>query len=360
MKVVVYGGGNIGTYLAVVAGNKGHETFIYTPRFSSFEKRLRTVDSDNNIIMEGDVTCATYDAKVAFENADLVFVTIPDSMKAKASEVILPYVHKDMIICLMPGYGAGEFAFKEAIQKGAIICGPQRVPCVARLTKYGEEVRTTGFKKSLKCAAIPSGKTSYCCSVLSAILSMPCEELPNYLSVTMTPSNPILHTSRLYSMFYDYEDGMKYEGSNPMFYEEWTDFASRTLVAMDDELQNIIKNLPEFDLSGVEALRYYYDGPDPEDITKTISNIRAFKGITSPVIEKDGYYVPDFSSRYFSADFPYGLAVLVQLGKLTNTKTEQMKTVLEWFDKLCPDAQAFDFSKHGINTREDLVKFYSN
>lgn len=359
MKVVIYGGGNIGTYLAIASGAKGHETIIYTPRFNSFCKTLKAVDENDNVIMEGSISCATDDAEVAFKDADFVVVTVPDSMKVKAAEVILPYVHDGMIICLMPGYGAGEFAFEEAINKGAILFGPQRVPCVARLTKYGSTVRTTGFKKSLLCAAIPSGKTMHCCKILSRLLEMPCEALPNYLCVTMTPSNPILHTSRLYSMFKDYCDGKTYPGGNPLFYEGWTDFASEVLVAMDDELQDIIRNLPEFDLRGVQALRYYYDGPDPKDITKTISNIKAFKGITSPVLVGDGYYVPDFDSRYFSADFPYGLAVLVQLGELTNTKTPQMNTVLDWYKKLCPEMEAFDFAMHGIKTREDLVKFYS-
>lgn len=359
MKVAIYGGGNIGTYLAVVASKKGHETVVYTPRFASFSSTLKVVDSENNVIVESNLTCATDDKEKAFRDADIVFVTVPDSLKAQASSAILPYIKAGMHICLMPGFGAGEFCFSEAIKRGAIVFGPQRVPCIARLVKYGSVVRATGFKKTLKCAAIPSNKTMRCCNILSNLLEIPCEVLPNYLCVTMTPSNPILHTSRLYTMFKDYCEGKTYAGNSPLFYEDWTDLASEMLVSMDDELQEIIKNLPEFNLHSVEALRLYYDGPDPKSITQTIRNIKAFKGITSPVLVGDGYYIPDFDSRYFSADFPYGLAMLVQIGKLTNTKTPQMNTVLDWFKKLCPEVECFDFARHGIKTREDLVKFYS-
>ncbi len=92
-------------------------------------------------------------------------------------------------------------AFKDAISKGAIVFGLQRVPSVARLEKYGECVCATGYRKELYVAALPSKYTKEVCSLLSDGLQMQCEPLPNYLNLTLTPSNPILYTTRLKKQF---------------------------------------------------------------------------------------------------------------------------------------------------------------
>lgn len=68
----------------------------------------------------------------------------------------------------------------------------------------------------------------------------------NYLCVTLTPFNAILHTSRLYSMFRDYRKGLIYN-ENFLFYEGWDDQASQVLFACDDELQLPCRKLQTVD-----------------------------------------------------------------------------------------------------------------
>lgn len=95
-------------------------------------------------------------------------------------------------------------AFKDAISEGAIVFGLQRVPSVARLEKYVEYVCATGYRKALYVAALPSKYTKEVCSLLSDELQMQREPLPNYLNLTLTPSNPILYTTILKTIFNDY------------------------------------------------------------------------------------------------------------------------------------------------------------
>lgn len=61
------------------------------------------------------------------------------------------------------------------------------------------------------------------------IFDMPCKSLPNYLSVTLTPSNSIFHTSRLYSLFKNWHEGITYS-RNIMFHEEWNDEVSEIMI----------------------------------------------------------------------------------------------------------------------------------
>ena len=67
----------------------------------------------------------------------------------------------------------------------------------------------------------------------------------------MTPSNPILYTARLKTLFGDWHVGIVYK-SVPLFYEKWDDASSELLLACDEEVQDICKALAEFELQHVK------------------------------------------------------------------------------------------------------------
>lgn len=136
---------------------------------------------------------------------------------------MLPFLKPGVMIGIIPGNGGGEAAFKPAIKKGAIVFGLQRVPSVARLVEYGKSVCTTGYRKTLYVAALPKKYTQQCCRIIADGLQMRCEQLPDYLNLTLTPSNLILHTTRLKTLFKDYIPGKTFYDSVPLFYEEWSD-----------------------------------------------------------------------------------------------------------------------------------------
>ncbi len=73
------------------------------------------------------------------------------------------------------------------------------------------------------------GDSEEICRNMISIFDMPCKSLPNYLSVTLTPSNSIFHTSRLYSLFKNWHEGITYL-RNIMFHEEWNDEVSEIMI----------------------------------------------------------------------------------------------------------------------------------
>ena len=60
-------------------------------------------------------------------------------------------------------------------------------------------------------ASIPSARAEECCRLIEGIYGIPCRPIPNFLNLTMTPSNPILHTARLRTIE---EMEHNYEGYN--------------------------------------------------------------------------------------------------------------------------------------------------
>ena len=186
---------------------------------------------------------------------------------------------------------------------------------------------------------------------------MPCKTIPCMLNLTLTPSNPILHTSRLYSLFRNWNEGVTYD-SVPLFYEEWDDAASEVLIAMDAEEQAICRALPEFYLDYVKSLREYYEAPTVEKMTKKICSIQAFKGLTTPVVQGGDGVVPDLRSRYFTADFSFGLSIIQQVGRMADVKTPVINTVMDWYRGIALENREFRFKDYGIDSKEVLREFY--
>lgn len=358
VKAAVVGGGNVGTQFAVHLAAKGFETYLYTSKPQLFSHTLTIVDENGTERLHGEVA-ATSDPREAFEGAEIIFVTVPAFMAEETAKTVCPFVGRGTKVGLVPGTGGMEFAFSETLGRGGVLFGLQRVPSVARLKEYGKTVCASGYREKLCLASIPSTECRVCCELVTYIFDMPCEALPNYLAVTMTPSNPILHTSRLYSLFREYREGTIYTHV-PLFYEEWTDASSELLFACDGEVQAICAAFPEFDLSDVRSLRLHYESETPQQLTAKITSIASFRGIETPMRAVEGGYIPDFSSRYFTADFPFGLSILRQIALFAGVKTPCLDKIYKWYAALAHDPVHFSYEKYGIYSRDDFVRFYSH
>ena len=359
MKITVVGGGNIGTQFAIHCAENGHDVIMYTSKPEKFSKKLEEVDEYGNISHVGYISCATNDEKKAFKSAEIIFVTLPAFMMKGIAKVIEKYAHKGMIVCLVPGTGGGECAFRSSIEKGVILLGLQRVPSVARLTEYGKQVQALGYRDCLHIASIPCVEVNKGVEIIRAIFNIPVIAHKNYLCVTMTPSNPILHTSRLKSLFDNYKKGMVYKNI-PLFYEEWDNKSSELLLKCDSEVQNICNALSMFDLSAVKSLKEHYESETVEKLTDKIRSIKSLKSLATPSIKVSSGFIPDFSSRYFTADFPFGLAIIVQIAEIAGVEVPNCKETLEWYWQFSDKDKRFKYSDYGITNLKKFEKFYLN
>lgn len=331
MKITVIGGGNVGTLMAAEMLHKGHEVTVYTSRPDEWGQRIRVLDAAEQLIFCTETYRVTDSLEEALWGAEFVFVTMPAQTFPALSLRMEPYVEAGMKIGIIPGSGGAEYAFQGIIQKECVLFGFQRVHSIARIKKYGESVIMLGRKSELQIGAVPACGASAVAAILETFFDMPCTVLSNYLCVTLTPSNPILHTSRLYSLFKDYRFGMTYP-ENSLFYEGWDDGASEILLACDKELQKLCSAIP-LDLESVRSLREHYESHTARNMTQKIRSIAAFRGMCSPMKRTAQGWIPDFSSRYFTADFPYGLKVIIEIARLFGVPVPGMERLWQWYEK---------------------------
>lgn len=330
MKITIIGGGNIGTLMAAEAAAKGHEVTMFTSRPGDWNKEIQIYNNAEELLRTGFLSGITDSLEEALEAADYVLVTLPAQLFSVFADKMLPLVNKGQKIGIIPGSGGAEFAFRHLIEKGCVLFGLQRVHSIARLRQYGKSVYELGRKPEMHIGAIPASDTADICRVMEEIFDMPCRALGNYLSVTLTPSNPILHTTRLYSMFKDYKTGDAYP-EQILFYEEWTAGASEMLLACDAELQKLCRAIP-LDLSSVVSLADYYESRTADAMTEKIRGIKAFKGLVSPMKKVNDAWIPDWNSRYFTADFPFGLKIMKDIAGIFHVETPNIDMVWDWYE----------------------------
>ncbi len=356
MKITIVGGGNIGTQFAVHCAQKNDVT-IFTSKPEEFSTTIRIIDENDNFVLEGKNIKSTNDLDEAFLDCDMIFVTYPAFSMDDISKKISSYARKNLLIGIVPGTGGGECAFKDSIDKGAIVFGLQRVPSVARVVEKGKCVRAVGYREELYVASLPNSESIRIANIIEDIFKIKTKALPNYLNLTLTPSNPILHTTRLKTIFKDYHDGITYD-SLPLFYEEWDDETSELLFKCDGEVQKICEKLKDFDLSYVKSLKDHYESDTPVKLTNKIKSIQWFKWLKTPSIETNKGLVPDFNSRYFIADFSYGLSILIQIWDFLKIDIKNLKETMDRYRNLSNNNE-FSFKKYGVTNLNDLIKSYS-
>lgn len=357
MRITIAGGGNIGTQFSVHCAEKGHEVTVFTSQPTIYDGHLDIVDENGVITHSGSIKLATDDPEKAFRHADLVIVTLPSTMMRNTAEIIYAHCDEKTLIGVVPGNGGSECAFRKCIERGNVFFGIERVPAIARLIQKGKTVRSIGYRSELHVAALPRKNAEECARIINSIFDIPCRVIPGFLNLTMTPSNPILHTARLKSLFSDWHEGVFYD-SVPLFYEDWDNASSELLIACDEEVQAICRALPECDLQYVKSLRVHYESQTVDELTRKISSIRAFRGLPTPTVQVAGKLIPDLHSRYFTADFSFGLTIIKQVAEFAGVSTPNIDNTMQWYKKIAVEKNEFRYADYGITDKDSFMNFY--
>ena len=324
-KICVCGGGSLGIVCASVFLAQGISVSLLTGHPGSWHKDISVSDPDGKIYA-GRLSCISSDPEVALSGAEMVLLCLPGYLIEDTLRSIKPWLAADTLVGAIVSSTGFFFAAHRTLDPGTPLFGFQRVPYIARYDKYGATGRLLGYKPLLKVAVENADRESVRL-MLQRLFSTPVELLNNFYEASLTNSNPLLHTSRLYSMWGTY-DGEIYPRQT-LFYAEWTDDASELLTAMDSEFMALTADLG-ISREAIPSILEYYGQPDAHALTLKIRSIPAFATILSPMKSCGDGWVPDFGSRYFTEDFPFGLRLIADLARSRSLPTPVIDRVLAW------------------------------
>lgn len=331
IRVCICGGGSLGHVCAgVLASQKDVEVNLFTQKPEQWSHHIKVTDLDRKVF-EGNIAVISNNAEDALRDCDIVFLCLPGFAIESTLVSIKPFVANAAVGSIVCSTGF-FFAAHRILGEDVRLFGFQRVPYIARTNEYGHSANLLGYKPQLSIACENIENVEEFRQLVEKLWMTPTKLLSSHYEVSLTNSNPILHTGRLYSMWKDW-NGEVYDHMI-LFYKEWTIEASLTLIDMDAEFMQLLDVLP-VKKGAIPSLLEYYESHDAESLCKKISSIPAFQEIASPMKKVEGGWIPDFESRYFTEDFPYGLTFIKKLAEEKGIATPTIDKVYAWGMSKC-------------------------
>lgn len=323
-SICVCGGGALGLVVASVLSNTQQLSVrLLTAHPQEWSKSIEAVDKEGTVY-KGTIDKISTEPADVIPQSDIILLCLPGFLIEETLRKIQPYITTQAVGSIVSSTGF-FFRAHEIFPNSTALFGFQRVPYIARVLEYGHKAALLGYKKQLYMATenLPDDFENE----WSEWLQTPITHLTNYMEASLSNSNPLLHPARLFGMWHDW-DGQAYK-EQELFYAHWDVFSSEIYIAMDEEFQQLCKKL---DVSVTPVLEYY-ESTDAKSLTRKLNSIEAFRSILAPMIQKANGWEPDFQSRYFTEDFPYGLQIVKELAVKNNICTPTIDKVLLWGKK---------------------------
>lgn len=320
-SICICGGGALGLVVAsVLSSTRQLSVHLLTAHPQKWSHDIEAIDYKGKTYFGSLDTISTNPADV-IPKSDIVLLCVPGFLIEKTLRQIQPYITTQVVGSIVSSTGF-FFRAHEIFENHVSLFGFQRVPFIARVEEYGHRAALLGYKKQLYMAC--ENLSGDFIKEWSLWLNTSISGLNSYLDASLSNSNPLLHPARLYGLWHAWK-GQAYDSPIP-FYANWDEYSSEIYITLDDEFQQLCKKLNVH----VQPALEYYESYDAKSLTEKLRSIDAFRSIQAPMVQTENGWIPDFQSRYFTEDFPYGLQIIKDLAAKNNIATPTIDKVLAW------------------------------
>ncbi|MDE8743862.1 NAD/NADP octopine/nopaline dehydrogenase family protein [Pectobacterium polaris] len=292
--------------------------------------------------------CVTCGPAEACRDADVVIITVPANFRADLLARIVPHLPSDkpVYVGAIPGFcGFDWLAERElAARPNAVIWGMKDVAHIAFDLLPGQSIKMGGEKATLYVATHrreTAASQQALMALLQRLYSAPVVLLPDYLEITLTPGNPIMHSAVIYGLIGPYGQWHARPLSQPLcWWNDCPELGAYYLERMDEENQQLCAALETrlgVRLDSVlplkqEIIDAYGDQiADAHTMLSVLRTNQAYHGIGLPLQKHDaGGYVFDTQHRVFQEDIAYGLSLLVTIAENLAVSVPYIEEVYRW------------------------------
>lgn len=326
--ICICGGGSLGHVIAgFLCSRNKIKVNVLTRNPALWNYHLET-HTPEKTVLKGELNLVSDNPAKVISGADIVLLCLPGFSIKNELLKIKPFIKNGAFVGSVFSSTGFFFEALKIFDDNIPLWGFQRVPFISRVKEYGKCANLLGYKSSYNIAVENSDNKEMFRIKIEDLFERPTHLLNNYYEASFTNSNPLLHPARLYSLFKDWNPQQCYD-HNFLFYGEWSNEASKLLIEMDKELFNLLAVLPVAK-DYLQPILEYYESYDAESLTNKINSIESLSTIISPMIQVKGGWIPDFKSRYFQEDFPFGLKYIRDKAKEMEIETSTIDMVYEW------------------------------
>lgn len=312
-RTIVCGGGNVAHSLAAAVARTERVT-VLTRQPNAWSSRLN----------EGhfEVSATKDTAEVAA--AKNIFVSVPQFALNEVVNKIEPHLTDGQLVVFTPASALLPEIIERLVKRGVAVACLQRVPYIARIVEYGRTVTLSAPRLEHRAYLSDESRRDEFDAICRRYFDAGVSYLRSPLTFVFNNSNPLLHPARMAVLFKDWRK--KEFAVNPLFYAEWTDASSELYIAADNEMFKVLRAA---DPTGAceadyESVLDHYAVRTVAELTAKIRSIESFKSILAPMKHEGDQWVPDFDSRFFTEDVPYGLERIRALAEALKVATPIM------------------------------------
>ncbi|WP_445681871.1 NAD/NADP octopine/nopaline dehydrogenase family protein [Radicibacter daui] len=354
LRVAICGGGRTGHLNAVLFGQQPDVEVRMLTGNEGLVERHRQGGVIRALLPDGSELAARpagvgSDPAMIVGDADIVLITQPANARLEVLRQIAPHLATDkpVFVGAIPGFCGFDWLAEHVLggRDNVVIWGMKDVPHTAFELVPGRSIRMGGAKSLLHVAthdrqSAQAGRQLQ--GHLARLYEAPVELLKSYLEITLTPGNPIMHSSVIYGLIGPYGQWSGRAFTDPLcWWSDCPEIGAYFLERCDAESQALCKSIEDrlkVDLSSVRPLKdeivdaYGDQIADPHTMLSVLRTNRAYAGIRAPLVEaeKPGRLVMDRSSRAFQEDIAFGLALLVEMGRRMAVSLPHIEEIFAW------------------------------
>lgn len=357
-KLVICGGGSSAHTLIPLLSKTDFEVSVLTskPQEWSHTIELDYKNPQGEVLrsFRGFISQITNNPEDCVPQADYIVLCMPVHKYRVALHNIAPFINGEKDVMVGTVYGQGGFNWmvddiKKQYQLTNIVTFAfGLIPWICRIEKYGHKGITYGPKVVNAAAVYPK---EYFPQLASELFDPICydwfgvgktEALDNFLSITLSADNQIIHPTRCYGLYKVHGSTWSTVDDVPLFYKDYDEFSGKILADLDDDYTKIreqIKQMnPNMDfhymLNYLDLEHYTYHSRSV-DIVDSFVNSPTLQAIRTPVVANDNGEVElDKNCRFFMDDIYYGVAIAKWIAEQLNIDTPTIDNILRWAQEM--------------------------
>jgi len=354
-KLCICGGGNGAHTLAGLASSRvGVEVKVLTLFADEAERWSKALESSDLKVILNEKNGSQREVKSkpvlvtkipaeAVPNSDVIVFCVPAFAHEGYFQAIESHLEKKALIVGLPGQAGFEFQCRDILGPKAsliTIMSFETLPWACRIKTFGAEVEVLGTKTFLTGSLI-RGKSITKPPLMTLQMFHGAEPIlrqaKHFLEILIM-SYSFVHPAILYGKWKNW-DGKPVKGA-PLFYQGIDQATADLLTSCSDECKEvanaIMEKYPNANLSDVKSIYDWYleyyseDIEDSSDLFHAITTNKSYKGLTHPMKEVDGGFVPDFTNRYLTEDLPMGMIVFRGVADAAGVNIPSNNMLIEW------------------------------
>lgn len=341
-KITVIAAGNGGITAAADLKEKGFDVTLYD--LPEKEHKLEAIREQNGITINynnknrfiSDINCST-DIYEAVKDADVVMFTLPGLLVEKYAEFVAPAVKEDQLVFFNSAASMSSIRFINkardlGLEKNYFLAEANSLTYATRADHKKASANISLKVKETLVAALPKERTEDACSMIAQLYDgiIPVE---NIWRITLENANPEVHPGMCLLNIGQLENDPGFS----VYRDGYTKSTINLLLAIADERRKIAKAFG-FELEDVVESRINrgYFSDYRQDLHLMFNQSPVFSKINGP---------NTIHSRYIVEDIEDGLVLWSDLGKLTNTPTPIIDSVIN----IGSVVVGIDFRKNGLS-----------